>query len=284
MDYSFIRLKPTIQEAIDTSPNAYATFEPICSFGQVQLSTTGSYTQITSIKGGISLNGNGGYAVHVIDACRNELLDITANTTITKAFDANGDSQMRFTISNIGTDFFYKKVLIRFWNLNTDETWASNIINITDEDLHLTSLFNYKNHENIFGIGYTNFNDYQTIRLKCAFMGNDIESKMSEYVTIDGLKVSSRIIPTYFEKFKITELDNFTYLRLNVMLMHPIVYVNDNRVTDKQTIKANDFRGETNLMELDLRLAINYNEKFSEITANPKDFHYPDFHNVDFLT
>lgn len=279
IDYAFIRLKPTLDEAKNTNLN---TFALIGYFDQIQLSTTGTYTQITNLDTEIAFDGN--YAVYVCDCLGVELFDITSKVTISEASDNKGKQQIKFTLSNIAKDFNTSPILLKFKHTVSNYVWYSNPFLITDHKLEHTSRFDYRDYKDFNGIAYNVFDSYQSIRLKCVFMGNDIESKVSEYTTIQGLKVSSRLIDTTLEKYKIDSLDNFTYLRLNKLLSHPVIYINDYRLTNKMTIPSTDYLGGTNVMSIDFKVAVNYNEKYSVISQIPKDFDANDFDSNDFLT
>jgi hypothetical protein len=281
-DYSFIRLKPTLQEALDTNPSAMSN---LGYFNQVRLATDELYTQITNTTLGIAFDGN--YAVTVCDCEGNLLETITNDVLINEFTDNKGIQQIAFTLDNIGIDFYEKPVLLKFVHTVSDYAWYSNLINITDENKYLTTRFDYRAYSDFYGTAYNIANKYQSIRLNCYFKGNDSESKGVEYTSIDGLKVTSRLIETELEKYRFEQLDNFTYRRLNKLLSHPVVYINDSRVTDKQTLKSTDFLGRSNFMNIDFNVSINYNEKYSDILLAQtiyKDFKIGDWDDMDFLT
>jgi len=277
-DLAFIRLKPTLAEALDTRQSAYANLN---YYFQIQLSTTGSYAQITNSKTNIAFDGN--YSVYVCDLCGTELLDITAKVQISEFTDNKGKQQIRFVLNNIGTDFYKQPITLRFKHTVSDYVWYTNPITISDRDIEQTTRFDYRDYKEFDGIAYNRANNYQSIRLSCCFVGNDIESSSSEYTTLDGLKVNSRLIKTEYEKYFFPGIDNFTYRRLNCLLSHPVIYVNDYRVTNKQTIPAEDFIGATNITDLEFKLGINYNESLYDI-LHPADFLNIDWNNSDFLT
>ena len=254
-------------------------------FDQVQLSTTESYTQITNTKNGIAFDGN--YSVFICDYCGNEMEDITLKVDIIQFIDNNGIPQLYFTINPLLKDYNKQAVTLRFKHTVSNYVWYSNLITISDYRLDKTSRFDYKAYSDFHGIAYNRANIYQSIRLACYFTVNDSESQSVEYTSSNGIKVTSRLIETEFEKYIFERIDNFTYRRLNKLLSHPLIYLNDNRVTDKQTLKSKDNYGSTNNMGLDFKVAINYNETLSRITyllENPADFDSNDFDNLDFMT
>jgi len=281
-DFAFIRLKPTLQEALDSNAPSIAM---LGYFDQIRLATNESYTQITNVKNGIAFDGN--YQVFICDCGGNELLDITSKVAISEFTDNLGVQQIAFTLTNLEVDYYGNPVLLKFKHIVSDYVWYSNLINITDENIHLTSRFDYRAYSNFNGIAYNIANKYQSIRLNCYFKAPDSESSSVEYVNYEGIKVTSRLIETELEKYRFEQLDSFCYRRLNKLLSHPVVYLNDNRVTNKQTLKSNDFKSLSNFMDMDFNVAINYNEKYSEILLAGtiyKDFKIGDWDDMDFLT
>jgi len=251
-DYSFIRLEPTLEKGRNTRPSPLAN---IFYLSQIQLSAKEFYCQITNTKDGIAFDGN--YAVFVTDCNGTELLDITTKVSITE-FTYNGIPQIKYEIAPIGTDFFKRNVLLKFVHTVSDYVWYSNPIIISDYEIYKTSLFEYRDYTGIDSIA----NVMQSIRLACWFSNNDAEGDTSEYVRLNGVKVSGRLIRTELENYKFEQIDNFTFRRLNYLLSNPIVYVNGNRATNKQTLKSSDPIGNTNIWLQDFTLPIDYNDTY----------------------
>ena len=281
-DYAFIKLEDSLQKAITQEES---TFAQNFYYGCIQLSPSESYTQITNLKNGIAFNGN--YDVFVCDCQGNELLDITSKVKVSQLLNNKGIAQIIFEITNIGTDFSRLPVVLKFKHNVTVFQWFSNIINITDYEIERTSRFEYKDYYDFYGIPYNRTDVYQSIRLRCAFVGNNVESTSKEYTSFDGIKVTSRLIQTEIEKYHFNEIDNFTYNRLNKLLTHSVVYINDKRVTNKQTIGGVDYLQGTNTVELDFSVPVNEDELLSVILIPPilsPDFDDLDFDNNDFYT
>ena len=225
---------------------------------QIQLSPKEFYCQISNTKDGISFDGN--YSVYVTDCNGNELRDITDRIQLTE-FSYNGFPQIKFEIAPIGFDFYMKPVLLRFKHTVSNAVWFSNSLIISDYEIYKTSRFNYKNYKGAEAIA----NVMQSIRLRCWFDVNDIESEITDYTQIDGLKVSGRAVLTEFEKYKFEQIDNFTFRRLNHLLTSNVVYINGNRSTNKQTIQSGERLGDTNVWEQDFTVPINYSDTFNDI-------------------
>lgn len=249
-DLSFIRLEPNFQDAKYTRASSLAS---IFFLGQICLSPNETYLQTTNLKDGIAFNGN--YQVTIIDCNGTKLKDITQNVAINERL-INGIPQIDFEVLNVGTDYYAKEVYLKFKHTVSNYEWFSNPLNITDYYLKQSSRFDYKNATDTY---------YQSIRLKTFFTLNDADSQSSEYITYEGKKVTSRLITTEYEKYIFEKIDNFTYRRLNNLLSRNIIYLNGNRVTDKQTLPSKDRIGNTNIFNIDFKVAIDYNETYASV-------------------
>ena len=246
-DLSFIRLEPNFQDAKNTGQSNMAS---IFFNGQICLSPNETYLQTTNTKLGIAFDGN--YQVTIIDCDGLQLQDITSKVAINER-TINGLPQIDFEIVNINSDYYAKTVFLKFRHTVSNYVWYSNPLNITNYFINESSRFDYKNATDTF---------YQSIRLKTYFTVPDAESQSSEYVTYEGKKLTSRLITTDLEKYIFDKIDNFTYRRLNNLLSRNIIYINGNRVTDKQTIPSKDRIADSNIFNIDFKVAIDYNENY----------------------
>lgn len=246
-DLSFIRLEPNFQDAKNTGQSNMAS---IFFNGQICLSPNETYLQTTNTKLGIAFDGN--YQVTIIDCDGLQLQDITSKVAINER-SINGLPQIDFEIVNINSDYYAKTVFLKFRHTVSNYVWYSNPLNITNYFINESSRFDYKNATDTY---------YQSIRLKTYFTVPDAESQSSEYVTYEGKKLTSRLITTDLEKYIFDKIDNFTYRRLNNLLSRNIIYINGNRVTDKQTIPSKDRIADSNIFNIDFKVAIDYNENY----------------------
>ena len=249
-DLSFIRLEDSFLKAKNTrnSPTASIIYNDA-----IQLLPNETYVQVTNTTNGISFDGN--YRVEVVNCSEFVLADITDNVAIEQFTDANGVPQIKFEITNVGVDFYKKSVFLKFTHTVSNYRWYSNPIVITAYLSQYTTRFDYMN--------YDGTDIMRSIRLGCWFDVNDAESSSSQYTTINGKKVTSRLILTEFEKYKFDRIDNFTYRRLNNMLSNSVIYVNDYRMTDKVVTASKDRAGDTNNFMLDFKIAIDYSESYT---------------------
>jgi hypothetical protein len=248
-DLSFIRLEPNFNDAKYLRASTAAK---IFYNGQIILCPNQTYLQTTNCPLGIAFDGN--YKVTVIDCNDNELQNITSNVAINER-TINGVQQIDFEIANIGVDYYAKNVYLKFKHTVSNYVWYSNPLQITNYFDDVSSRFNYKNANDTY---------YQSITLKCFFSVNDAESNSNEYVTYEGKKITSRLITTELEQYFFDSIDNFTFRRLNNLLSRNIVYINGNRITNKQTLASKARAGDTNIFSLDFKVAIDYNDIFVE--------------------
>jgi hypothetical protein len=266
-DFSFIRLEPTLEKGRETRPSPVSS---IFYTTQIQLSPKEFYCQISNTKNGIAFDGN--YSVYVVDCNGNELRDITDRIQLTE-FTYNGLPQIKFEIAPIGFDFYKKPVLLRFKHTVSNAVWYSNPLIISEYEINKTTRFNYRNYTGIDAVA----NVMQSIRLNCWFDVNDSESDIVEYTRIDGNRVSGRAVITEFEKYKFEQIDNFTFRRLNRLLTSNMVYVNGNRVTNKQSLQSSERVGDTNIWSQEITLPINYLETFNDVPQLWDSFTITDF-------
>jgi hypothetical protein len=246
-DLSFIRLEPNFQDAKHTGASNMAS---IFFLGQVCLSPNETYLQTTNTTLGIAFNGN--YQVTIIDCDGLQLQDITSKVAINER-TINGLPQIDFEIVNIGFDYYAKTVFLKFRHTVSNYVWYSNPLNITNYFINETSRFDYKDATDTY---------YQSIRLKTYFTVPDAESQSSEYVTYNGKKLTSRLITTDLENYFFDKIDNFTYRRLNNLLSRNVIYINNNRVTDKQTLPSKERVGDSNIFNIEFKVAVDYNETY----------------------
>lgn len=277
VDYSFLRLKDSFEQAknIGDSPTATHTF-----FDCIQFSPNEAYSQITNVTGGISFSGD--YEAYLVD-CNNEVVkDIKNNVFIEEFILSNGNTQCSIEIININEDFYRKTLYIRLDNTVSNVSYWSNPVNVTDYRIWETSYFQYKNYDDFEGIGYTNAQKWQSIRLRCYFDIPVDESEVSDYFQISRNKtISARALIKRFEQYKIEYINSFTFVRLNTLLKHDLIYLNGVRVTNKPIAESEERLGESNYFPTQITCALNYNdtlnyeyqifEGFELTTIDPQD-------------
>ena len=256
IDYSFLRLKDNLSDAlnIDDSPVATHYF-----YNPIQLLPNKSYLQITNFDGGISLDSD--CEVFVIDCQDNVLADITDNVFIEEFTDTNGNNQCKIELINLGVDFYRQTVLIKFDMLSSNANFYTNPINITAYQSERTVFFKYKNYDDFEGIGYTNANVWQSISLSMYFDIPVDNTETEDYFQISrNNTISARALIKKFEQYAIEQINRFTFERLNILLKHELIYMDSVRVTNKPVVGSSERLGDTNYFATDLTVAKNYND------------------------
>ena len=268
MDFSFIRLEPTLKDALNVgNPNPVSIQYPT----GVQLSPRESYLQISNVKNGIAFDEN--YTVHVCECDGTELLDITDKVEILEFSGQNGKDQIFWECLPIITDFYRKPVILKFNHTVSEFVWYSNPINISDYQKELTTRFVYKNIGNFEGITYANADFYQSIRLRCYYtqVGNEVE--VEDYRQISSnITVSSNARIYRNRKFIFDYFDGFTFERLQVLLAHSIKYADSIRISNNPTVSVDDRKGDTPLHTGEFTSGMNYNEMYIDALQLHEDF------------
>ena len=256
IDYSFLRLKDNITDAKNIGDSPITTHR---FFNPIQLLPSLTYNQITNFDNGISLTSDA--EVFVVDCDNNVLADITDNVFIDEFTDSNGNNQCSIEFVNLGVDFYRTTVLIRFNQLSSDAVWWTNPINITEYQAHRTVFFKYKNYDDFMGIGYTNANKWQSVSLSMYFDIPIDETETEDYFQISrNNTISARALIKLFERYQIEQINRFTFERLNILLKHELIYLDNIRVTNKPVVSSDDRQGDSNVFETNLTVAKNYND------------------------
>jgi len=249
MDYSFIRLSK-----IEDSENP--AISKINYSDCIQLATDEIYTQISNNSDGIAFDND--YSVFVVDCENTELLDITAKVNIYEFTDRNGIKQVIFTINSIAKDFGFNPLKLKFSKTTGSDIWYSNELIITDEFLEETTRFDYKANGYFHGISYDILNIKQSIRLRCFFDRLDNETEVKDYYQITrGNTISTRALFKELSHYKFSTINPFVFRRINILLIHDIIYIDTFRMTNKTNVKGSERLGYSNLSEAEFSVYIN---------------------------
>jgi len=255
MDYSFIKLsKNTDSENPKISQINYSD----C----VQLLPSESYLQISNNADGIAFDND--FAVFVVDCDNTSLADITTNVSIFEFTDINGVHQIAFEINFLNVDFGFQPVRLKFVKTTGSDVWFSNEILITEEAEEQTTRFDYKSNDYFHGISYNIVDFYQSIRLRCFFDRLDNETEVKDYYQISkGNTISTRALLKQVTNYKFVNIDPFVFKRINVLLIHDIIYIDGLRMTNKTNVKGSERLGYSNLSEAEFSAYINNNDLFT---------------------
>jgi len=255
MDYSFIKLSKTIDSE---NPKISQINYSDC----VQLLPSESYLQISNNADGIAFDND--FSVFVVDCENTSLADITTNVSIFEFTDINGVHQIAFEINFLNVDFGFQPVRLKFVKTTGSDIWFSNEILITEEAEEQTTRFDYKANGYFQGISYDIVDFYQSIRLRCFFDRLDNETEVKDYYQISkGNTISTRALLKEVSNYKFVNIDFFVFKRINVLLIHDIIYIDGLRMTNKTNVKGSERLGYSNLSEGEFSAYINNNDLFT---------------------
>jgi hypothetical protein len=255
MDYSFIKLSKTIDSE---NPKISQINYSDC----VQLLPSESYLQISNNADGIAFDND--FSVFVVDCENKSLADITTNVSIFEFTDINGIHQIAFELNFLTVDFGFQPVRLKFVKTTGSDVWFSNEILITEEAEEQTTRFDYKSNDYFHGISYDVVDYYQSIRLRCFFDRLDNETEVKDYYQISkGNTISTRALLKEVTNYKFVNIDPFVFKRINVLLIHDIIYIDGLRMTNKTNVKGSERLGYSNLSEAEFSAYINNNDLFT---------------------
>lgn len=255
MDYSFIKLSKI-------EDNENPKISQINYSDCVQLLPSESYLQITNNIDGIAFDTD--FSIFVVN-CQNDILDdITNNVSIYEFTDIKGIQQIAFELNFLTIDFGFQPVKLKFVKTTGSDIWYSNEILITEEAEEQTTRFDYKANGYFHGISYDVLDFYQSIRLRCFFDRLDNETEAKDYYQISkGNTISTRALLKELSNYKFVNINPFVFKRINVLLIHDIIYVDGLRMTNKTNVKGSDRLGYSNLSEGEFSAYINNNDIFT---------------------
>jgi hypothetical protein len=270
IDFSFLPLKPSFSEAINAlgDPN-------ISNFNYhniVIINPLEGCLQISNSPINIAFNGD--FEVEVVNCRQESIANITANTYIREFTDQNGIIQICWEIKNLAVDFGQEVVFLKFTHTTGSEVWYTTTVLITKDYIEETSRFEYKSFRVFQGTDYVRADSMQRIRIKAYYDRPSDETEIKSYFQItNGQEVSAQAIIKSSEIYKLDYVTPFVFKRMNVLLVHDVVYIDGVRVTDKNTLKSNERIGQTNLMRSEFQCSKNENDIYVKL---------PDFSDVDF--
>lgn len=229
IDYSFIRLKTTKEQAFDLGESPITQNSYI---GQVQLLPKDPfpYIQTTSFTSNY-FGFDSDFTAFLVDCYGNEE-DITSNFITNVGLASNSVHQLSFRLAYLPTDYGQRLLYLKVIATTGSEsvTFYSNRFKVTRENDHLTSRIDYSRFENLeFPPVISSFfpTEYNSIRL--AFYLNDYIDKdeVSTYLMIsNGEHINSSTIHTDLIEWIFEGIDYFTNRRLKRALQKGRCYIN----------------------------------------------------------
>lgn len=223
IDYSFIRLRQTREEACDMQEPPLASENYT---GQVQLLPydTEPYLQITNSPTPIIIED---FSAFLVDSVTNQEYDITANVFIFPFIDVNGVAQVAFELLAIPYDFGGNPCYLRF---DSGQSYYSNLFLCTVLYNNQTTRFDYWNTGVYWGTDYFTSNMRQSIRLNTYFDNFVSQDELPTYFRITtNQTINQRAKVSDFYKYIFPQLNAWTAKRLKRILYGNYLYINEIR-------------------------------------------------------
>lgn len=245
MDYSFLRLKPTLAEALNLEDSPVAQ---LYSYGFLCLNPNERYLQITNSDVDIIFNDD--YIVHVADMCGNNLLDITDKVFVYEGTNSEtGIKNIAFEIINIGKCFYREPVILKFTSsFDPELVFYSNPFVITNQ-LKGTMRIDYRSVGVVHGVDYYNFDFMQSIRVIGYLTKANNETEKKVYTQLNGNKISPKNTIVMSYGYNLEWLNNFFLEALTRVSENDIIYIDGQRATsvsfttDELFVQTNFFKG-----------------------------------------
>ena len=258
LDFSFIRLKPTFNEAVKDVAIDSEYFYNNC----IVLHPGETYLQISNSQTDIAFDDS--YKVELIDCNENILADITDKVFINEFNDINGVKQIAFEIIPLNIDFYYKEVYFKFTHLDSDLVLYSNPVNITADNVKETIRLDYKSYSYKNGVSYDRAQFYQSIRVKGHYTGTTGTEEAKVYKQLNGVIRKSRVVQSFEYSYALEDLTDFAYLRLYNALNNDLVYINGVRAVSVDDLTSGERLGKTNTFEADFKAQLRPGELYAD--------------------
>jgi hypothetical protein len=259
MDYSFLKLYNSIDDALND--NRFKDVG-ISYYTNIQLFNDEPYLQTTNYEGGISFSSD--FDAYVVDDCGNTLKDITDYVFMEEFVDEQGQTQVKIEILGLNINYYGRAVFIKITANVTTDSYYTRPIKITNKQANKTYRIDYKNNTNLEGLSYVNADCYQSIRLSMKFTGYSNSSEVGEYYQIStGNNISTRFLKNIGESFLVENIDTYTFIRLQELFLHDVIYIDGRRVTNKPVLEQSDRIGHSNLFKATFTAFFNDNDTYA---------------------
>jgi hypothetical protein len=223
IDYSFIRLRETLEDACNMQEPPLASENYT---GQVHLLPNDSepYLQITNSPTPIIIED---FSAFLVDSVTNQEYDITENVFVFPFIDINGVAQVAFEIIAIPYDFGGNPCYLRF---DSGQSYYSNLFLCTILYSNQTTRFDYWNTDVYWGTDYFTSNMRQSIRLNTYFDNFVSQDELPTYFRITtNQTINQRAKISDFYKYIFPQLNAWTAKRLKRILYGNYLYMNEIR-------------------------------------------------------
>lgn len=238
VDYSFIRLSQSLQEAHDLQTSPFVTH---FYQGQIQLKPKDPkpYYQITDIDGGVDYIVTQDRGVRKAEKaylvnCNGQEFDITPHFNYINVTDINGVNQLAFRLAYLPIDFGYELVYLKVV-FDNENTYYSNRFLVTDIDIELTTRLDYTNCTPVTNVDTDNetfeqFTNYNSTRLQF-FFSKHIDQEVSEnyFQITTAQNVNTRFDYADLKQWLFIGADSWTWKRLKRAFYGGVCYIDFTR-------------------------------------------------------
>lgn len=252
IDYSFIRFKQSLSEAINLGESVEVTHQYL---GQIQLLVQDKqpYWQATNADFDFNL---GAYTVDLIDNCGNEET-ITDHVLLTQFTDDNGVEQATVRISYLQTDYGNKLVYLRITHNSAIPSesafYYSNLFLVTNNNQEQTTRIDYIDNTRTdipaLSVDIGGFFTH-SIRLAFYYHNHIPNTELDSYYQITTEQnVNSRILENSLKEWYMHPFNAWTFKRLEKALYNGGFYLNQYRNYVTSPIEYNPREELSNISE-----------------------------------
>lgn len=226
LDYSFIRLKTSKQEAfnLDNSPVINLSY-----LGQIQLLPLDPFPYVQTTDFTINYFGDStSFNAYLVDCDGNEE-DLNSHFKPVVGQDINGIFQLQFKLAYLPKDYGQNLVYLKIIAITGDLRYIfySNKFKITREDEFLTSRVDYSLFKPLTFGENTSPSEFNSIRLPFYLHDHIDKDEISTYLMIsNGEHVNSSTIHSDLTEWVFEYIDYFTNTRLKRAIQRGLCYIN----------------------------------------------------------
>lgn len=270
-DYSFIRFKQSLSEAIDLGESTEVTHNYL---GQIQLLVQDKqpYWQATNTDFDFNL---GTYTVVLIDNCGNEET-VTDNVLLSQFTDDNGVAQATVRISDLQTDYGNKLVYLKITHNSAIPSFSghyySNLFLVTNNNQEQTTRVDYIDNTRADIPIISDEPFLHSIRLAFYYHNHVSNTELDAYYQITTEQnINSRILENSLKEWYMHPFNAWTFKRLEKAFYNGGFYLNQYRNYVTSPIEYNPREELSNISENTFVTDENENEFLNiiEVSISP---------------
>jgi len=266
-DYSFIRFKQTLAEAIDLGESVEVETNYL---GQIQLkpNDTKPYYQVTNTDFDFTYAND--YEIKLVEFCSSNETDVTSSVTLSEVV-INGVIQALVRITNLPKDYHNNLVYLRIdRKLLLSGSYYSNLFLVSNDQIEKTTRIDYiDNTRDLSNISLT-MDFVQSIRLQMYFKNYVASTELDAYYQISTEQnVNSRIQETSLAEWYLPPINAWTFKRLEKACYNGGVWLNFVRQYFTNAIEYTPREDLSNVSEITFTTDPNENDILNVIDIYP---------------